>query len=109
DAAAQPQRPGGGGGGGGGSRPRDDTASLQRQLDKGGTITLTALAGGACYQTRGLWVTKDGTTITSPNGACIQYLGRSKDARLQSGDGDLIYANALFFVNRTSMTASTPQ
>ena len=82
---------------------------MQRQLDKGGKITLNALAGGACYQTRGLWVSKDSTTITSPNGACIQYLGRSNDARLKSGDGDLIYANAVFFVNRSSMTSATPQ
>jgi hypothetical protein len=92
-----------------GGRQRDDTNSLQRALDKGGTITLNALAGGACYQTRGLWISKDGTTITSPNGACIQYLGRSKDARLQSGDGDPIYANGIFFVNRSSMSAPTPQ
>jgi parallel beta helix pectate lyase-like protein len=62
-----------------------------------------------CYQTRGLWVSHDSTTITSPDGACIQYLGRSNDARLQSGDGDPIYANAIFFVNRSSMTAPTPQ
>jgi hypothetical protein len=102
DPSASSQRRGGGG-------TRDDTRSLQRQLDKGGTITLNALAGGVCYQTRGLWVSKDGTTITSPDGACIQYLGRSSDARLQSGDGDLIYANAVFFVNRSSMTAATPQ
>jgi hypothetical protein len=88
---------------------RDDTASLQSRLDAGGTVSLSALAGGACYQTRGLWVTRDGTTITTPDGACIRYLGRSTDARLKSGDGDLIYANALFFVNRTSMTAATPQ
>jgi hypothetical protein len=102
DPSASSQGRGGGG-------ARDDTASLQRKLDKGGTITLTALAGGACYQTRGLWVSKDGTTITSSSGACIQYLGRSTDARLRSGDGDLIYANAIFFVNRSSMTAATPQ
>ncbi len=99
---ASAQRPTGGG-------PRDDTASLQRQLNKGGTITLKALAGRACYQTRGLWVSKDGTTITTLDGACVQYLGRSTDARLRSGDGDLIYANAVFFVNRNSMTSATPQ
>jgi hypothetical protein len=103
---AAPGTPGGGGGGGG---SRDYTSLLQRQLDRGGTITLSALAGGACYQTHGLWVSRDGTTITTSNGACLQYLGQSSDARLHSGDGDPIYANAIFFVNRSSMSAPTPQ
>lgn len=91
------------------SGTRDDTATLQRALDTSGKLSLKKLAGGACYQTRGLWVSKNGSTITSPNGACIQYLGPSTDARLQSGDGDPIHADAVFFVNRSSMTAAPPQ
>jgi hypothetical protein len=72
-------------------------------------MTLNALPGGACYRTRGLWVSHDSTTITTPDGACIEYLGQSSDARLHSGDGDPIYANAIFFVNRSSTTSATPQ
>jgi hypothetical protein len=33
---------------------RDDTASLQAQLDAAQDITLPALADGSCYRTRGL-------------------------------------------------------
>jgi len=91
------------------SGTRDDTATLQHALDTSGKLSLKKLAGGVCYQTRGLWVSKDGSTMCSPNGACIQYLGPSADARLQSGDGDPIYADAFFFVNRISMIVPPPQ
>jgi Right handed beta helix region len=53
---------------------RDDTAWLQAKLDAGGSIFLPKLANGECYATRGLWVPRDDTTITS-DGACIVALG----------------------------------
>jgi hypothetical protein len=87
---------------------RDDTKALQGKLDKGGKIVLKKLPNGRCYQTRGLWVSKSGTSITSTDGACIQYLGPGP-VRLTSDDGDPIPADALFFVNRSSNTSSLPQ
>src|SRR4051812_36553011 len=53
---------------------RDDTDALQAKLDAGGAIFLPKLAGGQCYATRGLWLSRDDTTITS-DGACIVALG----------------------------------
>jgi hypothetical protein len=90
------------------AKARDDTSSLQKQLDKGGTIVLKALKKGACYATKGLWVSKSNTRITSPDGACIQYLGPGP-VRLRSDDGDPIPADAIFFVNRGSSRSSLPQ
>ena len=87
---------------------RDDTKTLQKKLDAGGKIVLKKLAGGKCYQTRGLWVSKDSTSITTNDGACIQYLGPGP-VRLTSDDGDPIPADAIFFVNRSSTTSSLPQ
>jgi hypothetical protein len=87
---------------------RDDTKSLQSKLDKGGSIVLKRLARGACYQTKGLWVSKSGTTIDTPNGACVQYLGPGP-VRLTSDDGDPIPADAIFYVNRSSRSSSLPK
>jgi hypothetical protein len=87
---------------------RDDTATLQKKLDQGGTITLKKLANGKCYAARGLWVSKNNTTITTKDGACIQYLGPGP-VRLTSDDGDPIPADAIFFVNRSSRSSSLPQ
>jgi hypothetical protein len=87
---------------------RDDTKALQRQLDRGGTITLKALKKGRCYQTKGLWVSKNNTTITTRDGACVQYLGPGP-VRLRSDDGDPIPADAIFFVNRRSNSGQLPQ
>lgn len=85
---------------------RDDTARLQAALDAGGHITLKPLPGGACYQTRGLWVSVDGTQIDS-TGACLRYLGPGP-VRLHSSDGDPIAANAILFVNRSSDSGVLP-
>ncbi len=87
---------------------RDDTAWLQRQLDanRTGTIFLPKLPNGECYATRGLWVSRDGTTITS-DGACIVSLGLGP-VRLHSIDGDPIAASAVFFVNRSTPTKPAP-
>jgi hypothetical protein len=85
----------------------DDTAWLQSRLDRGGgTIFLPKLPGGACYATRGLWVSHDHTTITS-DGACIVSLGLGA-VRLRSSDGDPIAASAVFFVNRSSAKKPAP-
>ncbi len=79
----------------------DDTAWLQARLDaRGGTIFLPKLPNGACYATRGLWVSHDGTTITS-DGACIQSLGPGP-VRLHSTDGDPIGSTALLYINRSN-------
>jgi Right handed beta helix region len=91
-----------------GAATRDDTSTLQKKLDQGGTITLKKLKGGACYMTRGLWVSKSKTTITTPDGACIQYLGPGP-VRLTSDDGDPIPADAIFFINRSSRSSSLPK
>jgi hypothetical protein len=87
---------------------RDDTESLQNQLDQGGAIVLMKLSNGQCYMTRGLWVSKNDTTVDTPDGACIQYLGPGP-VRLTSDDGDPIPADAIFSVNRSSRTSSLPQ
>jgi hypothetical protein len=86
---------------------RDDTAWLQSRLDRaGGTVFLPALPSGECYATRGLWVSRDRTTITS-DGACIVSLGLGP-IRLHSVDGDPIAASAVFFVNRSKPTRPAP-
>jgi Right handed beta helix region len=85
---------------------RDDTATLQAQLDAGGTVFLPALPDGQCYATHGLWVSLDGTSIVS-NGACIVALGPGP-VRLHSPDGDPISADAVFFVNRSSESNAAP-
>jgi Right handed beta helix region len=87
---------------------RDDTRSLQAQLDRGGAIVLKKLENGQCYMTRGLWVSKDNTTVDTPDGACIRYLGPGP-VRLTSDDGDPIPADAIFYVNRSSRTSSLPR
>src|SRR3954470_14580714 len=86
---------------------RDDTAALQAKLDAGGTVSLPKLPNGECYATRGLWVSRDDTTITS-NGACITALGPG-EVRLTSPDGDAIPANAVFFVNHSAPPPPTPR
>ena len=90
-----------------GGSPRDDTERLQQRLDSGGgTIYLPKLGGGACYRTRGLWVSHDNTRITS-NGACIVAIG-SGPVRLRSNDGDPIASDAIFFVNHSDKLAPAP-
>ncbi len=85
----------------------DDTAWLQARLDRGGgTIFLPRLPGDACYATRGLWVSRDNTTIDS-DGACIVSLGLGP-VRLRSSDGDPIAAGAVFSVNRSGAKRPAP-
>lgn len=86
---------------------RDDTASLQAQLDAGQDVTLPALADGSCYRTRGLWVSRGDTVISSPDGACIEAIGPG-DARLTSPDGDPISGDAILLVSRGSAADAEP-
>jgi hypothetical protein len=80
---------------------------LQARLDRAaGTVFLPKLPNGECYATRGLWVSRDGTTITS-DGACIVSLGLGS-VRLHSIDGDPIAASAVFFVNRSRSSQPAP-
>jgi Right handed beta helix region len=96
-----------GGGAGRERAARDDTSWLQARLDAGGgRIFLPKLPNGACYATRGLWVSHDHTQIVS-NGACIQSLGPGP-VRLRSPDGDPVASDAVFFVNRSRQFDPTP-
>jgi hypothetical protein len=90
----------------GGVPARDDTAWLQAQLDAGGRIFLPKLANGECYATRGLWLSRDDTTITS-DGACIVALGLG-EARIKGKDGRLTRANAVFFLDHSNIRAPRP-
>ena len=76
----------------------DDTAALQAELDRGGRIFLPALPDGRCYRTRGLWVSRSGTELTS-NGACLEAIGPGP-VRLRSPDGDPVASSAVLFVSR---------
>lgn len=85
---------------------RDDTTWLQARLDTGGKVFLPKLKGGDCYETRGLWVSRSRTRVSS-NGACIVYLGPGP-TRLSSSDGDPIASNAVFIVNRSTGHSTPP-
>jgi hypothetical protein len=79
---------------------------LQSRLDAGGTIVLPRLPGGECYATRGLWVSRDDTRIVS-DGACVRGLGPG-EVRLRSRDGDVIAAEAVFYLSRSRPLDPTP-
>jgi hypothetical protein len=85
---------------------RDDSAWLQAKLDAGGTIFLPRLPDGLCYATRGLWVSRDDTTVTS-DGACVVALGPG-EGRIQRGDGSFVRANAVFFVDHSDLRKPLP-
>ena len=83
------------------SAGHDDTSWLQARLDaRGGTIFLPKLPSGACYATRGLWISHDDTSITS-DGGCIVSLGPGP-RRLHSTDGDPISSTAVLYINRSN-------
>lgn len=85
---------------------RDDTARLQAALDAGGTVSLPKLPNGQCYATRGLWVSRDDTTITS-DGACIVSLGPG-EARIPGAGGKPMRANAVFFLTHSNVRVPPP-
>ena len=85
---------------------RDDTDLLQAKLDAGGRVFLPKLPDGKCYATRGLWVSRDDTTITS-DGACIVALGFGP-ARLDPDARKPHFANAVFYVNHSNIRAPLP-
>jgi hypothetical protein len=89
-----------------GAAVRDDTDMLQARLDAGGQIVLPKLPGGRCYATRGLWVSRDDTTITS-DGACLVALGVGP-ARLDPDAKKPHYANAVFYVTHSDIRAPVP-
>jgi hypothetical protein len=84
-----------------GGAARDDTDWLQARLDADGSVFLPKLPNGQCYETRGLWVSRDGTSITS-DGACIVALGPG-EARIRTGSGRPVRANAVFFLNHSNI------
>ena len=89
-----------------GGAVRDDSAWLQAKLDAGGAIFLPRLPSGQCYATRGLWVSRDDTTVTS-DGACIVALGRG-EGRIQRGDGTFVTANAVFSIDHSELRKPLP-
>jgi len=89
-----------------GAGVRDDTEWLQAKLDAGGNVFLPKLPDGRCYATRGLWVSRDDTSITS-DGACIVALGPGP-ARIKTGNGRGVRSNAVFFLNHSDIRAPLP-
>jgi hypothetical protein len=89
-----------------GAGTRDDTAVLQAKLDAGGALFLPKLPGGQCYATRGLWLSRDDTTISS-DGACIVATGLGQ-ARLDPTAPKPHYANAVFYINHSDIRAPVP-
>src|SRR6266550_7456879 len=85
---------------------RDDSAWLQAKLDAGGNIFLPRLQNGQCYATRGLWVSRDDTTVTS-DGACIVALGPG-EGRIPRGDGTFVEADAVLFIDHSQLREPLP-
>ncbi len=88
-------------------RGGDDTERLQAALDRGERIVIPRSPDGRCYRTRGLWVSRNGTSILS-DGACLLALGPGP-VRLRSGDGDPVAASAVLYVNRSSNRDRAPR
>jgi hypothetical protein len=84
---------------------RDDTAWLQGKLDAGGSVFLPRLANGQCYATRGLWVSRDDTTITS-DGACIVALGWG--VRPGPNPARPLRAKSVFFLDHVDLRRPQP-
>jgi hypothetical protein len=89
-----------------GGAVRDDSAWLQAKLDAGGKLFLPRLPNGQCYETRGLWVSHDDTTVTS-DGACIVALGPG-EGRIKRGDGTYAKANAVFYIDHSDVRKPLP-
>src|SRR6476469_1546782 len=89
-----------------GGAVRDDSAWLQAKLDAGGDVFLPRLPNGRCYATRGLWVSRDDTTITS-DGACIVALGPG-EGRIPRADGTFVTATAVFYVDHSDLRKPLP-
>jgi parallel beta helix pectate lyase-like protein len=89
-----------------GAGVRDDTDLLQARLDAGGSVFLPRLPGGECYATRGLWLSRDDTSITS-DGACVVALGFGP-ARLDPSAPKPHYANAVFYIDHSNVRAPVP-
>jgi hypothetical protein len=85
---------------------RDDTAWLQAKLDGGGNVFLPMLPNGQCYRTRGLWLTRDDTSVTS-DGACIVATGPGK-SRLKTAAGKPIRATSVFRLDQANKFAGLP-
>lgn len=89
-----------------GAATRDDTDQLQAKLDAGGPIFIPKLPGGQCYATRGLWLSRDDTTITS-DGACIVALGLGR-AQVDPRAKKPHYANAVFDISHSDVRKPVP-
>jgi hypothetical protein len=89
-----------------GTAARDDTVWLQAQLDAGGSVFVPKLPNGECYATRGLWVSRDGTTISS-DGACLVALGPG-EARMHGANGKPIRATSVFHIDHSNVRMPLP-
>src|SRR5262245_11008983 len=89
-----------------GGAVRDDTDALQARLDAGGALFLPRLPGGECYATRGLWVSRDDTTITS-DGACIVALGLGRQQVAPRAKRPH-YADAVFVISHSDVRKPLP-
>jgi len=94
-------------GGPAGAATRDDTDVLQAKLDAGGRVFLPKLPGGQCYASRGLWVSRDDTAITS-DGACIVALGAGPARLDPPGAKNPHFATAVFLVTHSNNRAPLP-
>ena len=86
--------------------PLDLTVWLQERLDAGGEIFLPRRQDGGCYRSRGLWVTRSDTSITS-DGACIVATGPGP-VRFRGESGEPVAANALLYLSRGSVGPQAP-
>src|SRR5262245_59571784 len=89
-----------------GAGARDDTGVLQAKLDAGGPVFLPKLPNGECYATRGLWLSRDDTAITS-DGACIVALGLGP-ARLDPTAKKPHFARAVFQLDHSKIRDPLP-
>src|ERR1043165_7704544 len=89
-----------------GGAGRDDPDALQAKLDAGGAGFLPKPPGGRGYATRGLWLSRDDTTITS-DGACIVALGFGP-ARLDPTAPKPHFANAVFTITHSDVRVPVP-
>jgi hypothetical protein len=87
--------------------PLDVTAWLQERLDAGGDVFLPRRADGGCYRSRGVWLTRSDTSLTS-DGACIVATGPGP-VRFRGESGEPLGATALLYLSRGAVGLAAPR
>ena len=87
--------------------PLDVTAWLQERLDAGGDVFLPRREDGGCYRSRGLWLTRSDTSLTS-DGACLVATGRGP-VRFRGESGEPVAATALLYLSRPGVGGAAPR